>query len=115
MTEQKTFWLTDGLGTYAVAAGAAERDRWVSLGWAQTDEPTGDELVHAWHDGIDVPALQPAAALRDIWGPRGWTAGPPPEPVSPFNADQPAATRPAVADEPVPSSKPAAGGVTKEK
>jgi hypothetical protein len=115
MTDQKTYWLADALGNRALVTGAAERDRWVPLGWYEVDEPTGNELVHAWHAGIDVPALQPARALRDVWGPRGWEPGPPPVPVSAFNADQTDVTRPAVADDPAPISKPAAGGVVKKE
>lgn len=110
-----SYWLVDSLGVYAYVTGDDERDRWIPLGWTLAEEPRGNEFVHAWHAGIDVSALQPASALREIWGPRGWEPGPPPAPVNPFNADPPEATRPAVVDEPVPSSRPVAGVVKKEK
>lgn len=116
MTDKQTYWLADQTGKKALVTGAAERDRWVPLGWAEADEPTGTEFVYARMEGVEQPAEFPASAFKEIWEPRGWVAGPPPEPVSPFNGDQPA---PVTAPEPEKSAKSttstAAGGSTKEK
>lgn len=119
MTDKQTYWLADQTGKKALVTGAAERDRWVPLGWVEADEPAAGEFVYARHDGIEQPAEFPASAFREVWEPRGWVAGPPPEPVSPFNGDQ----LPAPASSPTPqpekapkstTSSTAAGGSTKE-
>lgn len=87
MTGKQTYWLVDETGTKALVEGAAERDRWVPRGWAESTEPTGSEFFYAWLDGVTVPARLTAAA-RDVWEIKGWKPGPPPEPASPFNGDQ---------------------------
>lgn len=118
MTEKQTYWLVNAEGNKALASGAAERDRLVPLGWAETEEPTGDEFVWARHEGIADPARFPAASFAEVWQPRGWEPSTPPEPVTGFNTEAPA---PAVksadpaADQTPKSPTPAASGNTKEK
>ncbi len=113
----KTYWLADETGKKALVVGADQRDRWLPLGWADADEPTGNEFLYARMEGVEQPGVFPAAAFREIWEPRGWTPCGPPEPVSPFNGGQLPA--PAVAPEPEKPAKSAtstaAGGSTKEK
>jgi hypothetical protein len=118
MSEKQKYWLVDEAGVYARVEGAAQRDRWVPMGHAEADEPIGASMVWAWHEGIETPARFPAEALA-VWEAKGWEAGPPPEPLSPFNSDQPVtavapltgAPAPAPAE---PTTKTAAGG-DKEK
>ena len=78
MTGPKTYWLVDRTGNKALVEGAAERDRWVPLGWAEAEEPTGDELVWASFDGVEQPAQFPHDIFREVWEPKGWTAAAPP-------------------------------------
>jgi hypothetical protein len=108
MTDPKKYWLTDGEDGYAVVAGAEERDRWVPLGWTETDEPT-DGWVPIWRDGIEQPGRVPLSAVRELWGPMGWVVGPPPGGVHPATPEPPAAA----AAEPKPKS--AAGGDAKKE
>lgn len=122
MTEKHRYWLVNAEGENALVEGAAERDRFLPLGWTETTEPVADEWVMARMDGIEQPARFPATAFREVWEPRGWKPAPPAEPVSPFNGDQPAAQTQAPAVPPLsapsPTPKPttaAAGGDTKEK
>jgi hypothetical protein len=89
MTGVKTYWLTDGQDTFALVAGADERDRMVPLGWTATDEPT-EGWVHIWREGIEQPGRVPVATLRDLWGPLGWVAGPPPGGTHPATPEPPA-------------------------
>lgn len=83
MTE-KTYWLICD-GAYALATGELERDRWIPLGWAVADaDPTGQDRVWAWHDGVELPAQFGASAFASLWEPRGWKPGPPPGGDHPF-------------------------------
>jgi hypothetical protein len=100
MTEKQTYWLADRAGNKALVEGAAERDRWVPLGWAEADEPTGDELVWASFEGVEDPAQFPAEVFLEVWGPKGWTPSAPPEPVDPLTGIRP--------PRPVPATPPAA-------
>lgn len=108
MTDPKKYWLTDGEGTFALATGADERDRWLPLGWAETDEPT-DGWIYIWREGIEQPGRYPLSSLRELWGPQGWVAGPPPGGVHPATSEPPAA--PAAES----NQKPAAGGNAKKE
>lgn len=126
MTDKKTYWLVDTTGKTALVEGAAERDRWVPLGWSETDvEPDGDSLVWASCEGVEEPALFPAGVLAEVWSAKGWTPSAPPEPVNPMTGERPARPEPvstttATADTTVNAvadtapAKPAAGG-EKEK
>lgn len=86
MTEKDPYWLTDGQGTYAVVTGAAERDRFLPLGWTDADEPDPNRggFVYAWRDGIAEPGPAPLAYFREVLTPTGWVAGPPPGGEHPF-------------------------------
>lgn len=110
MTELKQYWLADGQDNFALVAGTDERDRWVPLGWSETEEPT-EGWVHMWREGIEQPGRVPVATLRELWGPLGWVAGPPPGGVHPSTPEPPAAVPAESKTEP----KSAAGGNAKEK
>jgi hypothetical protein len=92
MTTLQTYWLVDETGTKALVEGAAERDRFLPLGWAETAEPTGSEFVWARHEGVADPARFPAETL-EAWAVKGWLPGPPPAPFDVF-ADVPVAVEP---------------------
>lgn len=84
---EKTYWLTDGYGNKAQVTGAAERDRWVPLGWSETIEPAGDERVwmrHTDHGGH----AQFAAGVVETWRALGWEPSAPPEPVDVLHDEQ---------------------------
>jgi hypothetical protein len=108
----KTYWLVDATGRKALVAGAAERDRWLPLGWADTTEPAGDELVFARAPGVEQPGVFPASALATVWAPKGWAPGAPPAPASPSSGPTPEPEPPAPTAKP---ATPAAGGSTREK
>jgi hypothetical protein len=113
MTDKNTYWLVDSTGDKALVEGAAERDRWLPHGWAETDEPTGDEFVWASFDGVADPAKFPADVFREVWEPKGWKASAPPEPVDPITGvrpPRPVPTPAAAAPADTSKSKTAAGG-----
>ncbi len=91
MATQK-YWMRNAEGEYAQIDGAAERDRWIPLGWSAVDEPADDRQVWMRADGIEMPARYPYGA-REFWQGRGWTFSAPPEPVDltkdPALSDQP--------------------------
>lgn len=116
MTDKNTYWLVDSAGDKAFVEGAAERDRWLPHGWAETEEPTGDEFVWATFEGVADPAKFPADAFRDVWEPKGWKASAPPEPVDPITGERPPRpTPPAAASADTSSKQSTAGGGEKEK
>lgn len=84
MTEPKKYWLTDG-STYALVTGAEQRDHYLPLGWAETDEPT-EGFVMVWHDGIEKPGIAPVAFFDLSLQHNGWVAGPPEGAEHPFAA-----------------------------
>lgn len=88
-TDKQGYWLVNEAGVKAFVVGAAERDRWVPLGWTQSSEPTGNEFLYARMDGIADPAKFPAASFLESWGQRGWMPCAPPDPESPFVLDAP--------------------------
>ncbi|WP_435233367.1 hypothetical protein [Micromonospora aurantiaca (nom. illeg.)] len=107
MTKKQSYWLSDGFGAKALVEGAEQKDRWVPLGWSESDEPAGDDRVWLRHEEHGGRALFPAAAM-ELWQQKGWQPSDPPEPVSPFNAPQPAAD---VSEAPVAAiSSPASAG-----
>lgn len=87
MTNKQTYWLADANGNKALVEGAAERDRWLPVGWTESTEPSGDEKVWCRIDGVQNPALFPAAAIPELWGPKGWAPSAPPEPISPVTGE----------------------------
>lgn len=117
MAEKKTYWLADGYGVKALVVGAAERDRWVPLGWSEADEPAPDDRVWLRHEDHGGRALFPAPVV-ELWQQKGWQPSDPPPPVSPFNADQATAVVPAQAAAPTETTEqtePAPAAKTKEK
>lgn len=111
MTDKQTYWLVDAGGRKALAATAAERDRWLPHGWTVSTEPTGDELVWARFEGVADPGQFPAQAFLEVWGPKGWTPSAPPEPLDPLTgARLPAPETPPAPAEPSTQAKTAAGG-----
>jgi hypothetical protein len=108
MTEKNTYWLRDAAGDYALITGADQRDRWIPLGWAEADEPSGNEFVWARCEGIQEPARFPAQALADVWSAKGWQAAEPPSPVSPFNGDEGAPVLPLTSVTPLSGATPGA-------
>ena len=107
---KNTYWMADGYGNKALVEGADQRDRWKPLGWAESTEPVAGERVWMRHSEIAVPA-QFSAESVELWRQKEWQPGAPPEPVSPFNADQPADVA-----EPAPTTSPApAGKASSEK
>lgn len=116
MSGKNIYWIADTDGTKALVEGAEERDRWVHVhGWAETDEPTGQEFVWVHNEN---PELLPArmnwqAAQDPAWAARGWAPGAPVEPVNNAVAHRAAAEQPV--PEPVkPIKSTAAGGDKKE-
>lgn len=91
MAEKKTYWLADGYGAKALITGADERDRWVPLGWAETDEPVPGDMVWMRHVDHGGPARFPAEVV-ELWKAKGWEPAHPPEPTNPFNIPEPADT-----------------------
>jgi hypothetical protein len=91
MSGKTTYWMADDTGSKALVEGAAERDRWLGLGWVEAGEPAGTEMVWCRHEGIADPAAFPAGVLETAWKAKGWMPGAPAEPPNPFNRDQPAA------------------------
>lgn len=85
---KNTYWMTDGYGAKALIEGADQRDRWKPLGWAETDEPAGDDRVWLRHEEHGGRALFPAEVV-ELWQQKGWQPSDPPAPESPFNAPQP--------------------------
>jgi hypothetical protein len=113
----KTYWLVDRTGSKALVEGAAERDRWVPHGWAEADEPTGDEMIWATYPDVTDPAQFPADAFREVWEPKGWVASAPPEPVDPITGirpPRPVPTPPAAAPADTSKTKAATGGETEK-
>lgn len=109
MTALQKYWLVDETGAKALVEGAEQRDRFLPLGWTETDEPTGTEFVWARCPGVADPARFPAETL-EAWATRGWAPGAPPSPfdvLSPAAEPQPARQ---VTDK---QQKPAAGGTEK--
>ncbi|WP_329013233.1 hypothetical protein OG271_04030 [Micromonospora rifamycinica] len=107
------YWLTDGYGNKALVVGAEERDRWVPLGWAETTEPAGDDMVwmrHAGHGGH----AQFAAGVVETWQSLGWEPSAPPEPVDVLHDDHLVDVTAPAAEPQTPASK-AASGTPKEK
>jgi hypothetical protein len=119
MTEKQKYWMADSDGRKALIVGAEERDRWIPRGWAEADEPIGDELVWARYDGVADPAQFPGGVFREVWEPKGWTPSAPPEPVDPITGVRPPAPVPtptaAAPAETTVQAQTAAGGDTKEK
>ncbi|MFY1588997.1 hypothetical protein ACN267_31405 [Micromonospora sp. WMMD734] len=74
------YWLTDGYGNKALVVGTDERDRWTPIGWAESTEPAGDDMVWMRHGGHGGHA-QFAAGVLEQWRALGWEPSPPPEPV----------------------------------
>ncbi|TBL44240.1 hypothetical protein EYA84_02010 [Verrucosispora sp. SN26_14.1] len=115
-----TYWMTDGYGAAALVEGADERDRWKPLGWSVVDgEKALAGVTHVWlrHEDHGQRAKFPAGAV-ELWQAKGWHPSDPPEPTSPFNADQPADVLPAQVAAPVEKSvttEPAPAAKTKEK
>lgn len=112
MTVTKTYWMDDGHGTKARFAGVEERDRWVPLGWSESDEPTpGDQvwLRHADHGGH---ARFPAEAV-ELWQHKGWRPAAPPDPGGPLGDATPADAPGQAAG--TDSTAPTASAKTKEK
>ena len=85
MSGKTTYWIADTDGTKALVDGTEERDRWVRVhGWAEADEPTGQEFVWVTNENPELGAARMnwQAAADPAWAARGWAPGPPVEPVN---------------------------------
>lgn len=91
MAEKKTYWMADGYGAKALITGAADRDRWVPLGWDEADEPAPGDMVWMRHVDHGGRAKFPAD-VAELWWAKGWEPSDPPAPENPFNAPEPADT-----------------------
>lgn len=80
MTEQKTYWIADPEGVKARVTNAEDRDHWVRVkGWAEADEPTGQEFVWVRNEAPDhhgKGVMNHDALL--LAGGLGWVASGPP-------------------------------------
>ncbi|MEU4570728.1 hypothetical protein [Micromonospora sp. NPDC023956] len=107
------YWMADGYGNKALVEGAAERDRWKPLGWAETTEPEPGDMV--WMEHPETGGRQRfAAAVIEQWQGLGWHPAAPPEPVDVLHDSQLVDQAAPVASAVVPKStdRTAASGTT---
>lgn len=75
-------WITDLAGNKALVDDG-DAEAWTRLhGWAETDEPTGNQQVWMSHPDTASPGLIPWGA-RDYWQGIGWEPSAPPDPHNP--------------------------------
>lgn len=72
-----SYWLTGPDGTYAQVEGAARRDLFTGLGWAEADEPPRDGRVWMRHSVTRAYAHFSAESLEG-WLALGWEFAVPP-------------------------------------
>ena len=113
---KNTYWLADGYGSKALVEGADERDRWVPRGWAEADEPAGEDRVWMQHGEHKGRAQFPAAVV-ETWQALGWKPAAPPEPVDVLHDAQLVDVAPDAKEAPASTASDtrAASGTTKEK
>lgn len=84
MADPKSVWISDAEGN---KASVADADNWKPMGWAESADPQGEDMVWLTHEVTGGKARFNSAAVP-MWAPLGWNPGSPPEPIDVLHDQQ---------------------------